>query len=173
MSKHPVCNILTNMHYTAQNVMFNGDLYTGWWGGLGAYKTYKFINGNLVDTNNLRTPSNLVLKPKKPIIELPLPKAEVNPTNQLHDCVCGDNTCITCQVEDEWNNLGNSYLGPNRDNEEADNALVLDTIDEIFEDALTKLPVGKEALKKYLPNKNAEKAIKIINTLIDSTLEIN
>tara|TARA_R110002049_G_scaffold161142_1_gene326087 strand:- start:885 stop:2711 length:1827 start_codon:yes stop_codon:yes gene_type:complete len=164
MSKHPVCNIEANKHYTAQGVHWEGTEYTGWYGGLGAYRAYRFLDGNLIDSNDIPLPSGVQLKPKEPVvIELPLPKIDLETV--FEDCECGDHSCISCA--DNFN-----YL---KEVEEttAENGLVLDTIDEIFEDALTKLPEGKELLKKYLPNKKAEKAIKIIDTLIDSTLEIN
>ena len=154
MAKHPITNIQSRRHFSDQNVMWEGKLYTGWYGGLGAFRSYKFIQGNIVQTMDLPLPKNMHVKPKHPVIELPF---VMEPKSLMTDCPCGDHSCITCMGDDDA----------------AMDAVVLDTIDEIFEDAMTKLPKGKETLKKYSDNPNAEKAIKIIDTLLNSILEIN
>lgn len=152
-SSHPIININTYNKYDEQQIMWNGKYYTGKIAVMNAFRIYDVNNGNLINMSDMKLPENFyTLDKKKKVILLNENTSSLD--KPLIDCDCGDDTCFVCQSD-------------------MDDIFVIDTIDQIFEQALSNLPLGKRQLEKFLPNYYAEKAIKVIDDFIDKSLELN
>lgn len=150
-SVHPVLSTTSINSDNKQGIIKDGKLYTGLYSGSSLYRIYNIDKGNLISIKDISTSNAFYFSNIRNIkngTQLSLLPAN---TELIGACTVLNNEHISVQI---------------------DPVLVLDTIDQIFEIPVINLMLGKEQLKKYLPDSKAKKAIETIETMIEFTKEL-